>query len=78
MRKNRVVTLEERNEWSGFAELLAGIFAKYADEVNLDELPDPDDFLAEKEMKKQYRTYMRESQKIIHEKESLSIEYVVV
>lgn len=75
MLNNKVVTMDECGELTGFAEFLAGIFAKYADDVKLDELPDPDSFLTQKEIKKQYRVYIREVQKLINEKDNNSIEY---
>lgn len=75
MLNNKVVTMDESCEIAGFAEFLAGIFAKYADDVKLDELPDPDSFLTQKEIKKQYRVYIREVQKLLNEKDNNSIEY---
>ena len=30
------------NEWSGLADLLANLITKYASELNIDELPDPE------------------------------------
>ena len=30
------------NEWNGLADLLADLIAKYASEIDLDQLPDPD------------------------------------
>ena len=75
MLNNKVVTMDECGEMAGFAEFLAGIFAKYADDVKLEDLPDPDSFLTQKEIKKRYRVYIREVQKLINEKENNSIEY---
>ena len=40
MLNNKVVTMDESGEMAGFAEFLAGIFAKYADDVKLEDLPD--------------------------------------
>lgn len=31
-----------RDEWSGLADLLAGLIEKYIDKLDLDALPDPD------------------------------------
>ncbi|MCD8383000.1 MAG: hypothetical protein LUC30_08855 [Clostridiales bacterium] len=31
-----------RDEWSSFADLLADLIAKYAAEIDIDSLPDPD------------------------------------
>ena len=39
MNKKNTVDIEERDEWSAFGEFLAGIFAKYSDEVGLDDSP---------------------------------------
>ena len=30
------------NEWNGLADLLANLITKYASELNIDELPDPE------------------------------------
>ena len=30
------------NEWSGLADLLENLITKYASELNIDELPDPE------------------------------------
>lgn len=75
MLNNKVVTMDESGEMAGFAEFLAGIFAKYADDVKLEDLPDPDAFLAQKEIKRQCRVYIREVQKLLNEKDNNSIEY---
>lgn len=75
MLNNKVVNMDESGEMAGFAEFLAGIFAKYADDVKLEDLPDPDAFLTQKEIKKQYRVYIREVQKLLNEKDNNSIEY---
>jgi hypothetical protein len=31
------------DEWSGLADLLAGLIEKYASELGIEELPDPED-----------------------------------
>ena len=77
MLNNKVVTMDESGEMAGFAEFLAGIFAKYADDVKLEDLPDPDVFLTQKEIKKQYRVYIRKVQKLLNEKDNNSIEYTL-
>ena len=43
MKNKNIVVLDKRDEWSKFSEFMAGIYAKYADEVGLDDLPDPFD-----------------------------------
>ena len=78
MSKKNVVIIEERDEWSAFGEFLAGIFAKYADEVGLDELPDPDVFFARKYIRDAYKAYMSQINKKRREKAMESIEYVLV
>lgn len=78
MNKKNVVVIEKRDEWSAFGEFLAGIFAKYADEVGLDDLPDPDVFFARKYIKDAYKAYMSHVNKKYSEKAMESIEYVYV
>ena len=58
MEKIQRVEIKERDEWSGIAEFLGNIIAKYADVVDLDALPEPDKYLAEKRLKKAYMKYM--------------------
>lgn len=38
-----------RDEWSGFADLLAGLIEKYAADLDLDNLPDPKDVANQKD-----------------------------
>ena len=46
------------DEWSGFADLMANLIAKYATVLDLDSLPDPEiklsDFSNEKKKKKSF------------------------
>ena len=53
------VVIKERDEWSGFAEFLGNMIAKYADAIDFDSLPDPDSYLLNREMRKMYRSYMK-------------------
>lgn len=46
------------DEWSGLADLLAGVIEKYACEMELDSLPDPDKHYKTKKIKEQYRRFM--------------------
>lgn len=46
------------DEWSGLADLLAGVIEKYACEMDLDSLPDPDQHYKTKKIKEQYRRFM--------------------
>lgn len=54
------VVIKERDEWSGFAEFLGNMIAKYADAMDFDSLPDPDIYLLNREIQKFYRAYMKE------------------
>ena len=54
------------------------LFAKYSDEVGLDDLPDPDVFFARKYIKDAYKAYMSHVNKKYIEKAMESIEYVFV
>lgn len=74
MYQKDINTCYECGELTGFAEFLAGIFAKYADDVKLEDLLDPDSFLTQKELKKQYRVYIKEVHKQLNKKENNSIE----
>lgn len=78
MKQKKGVVVEKRDEWSAFGEFLAGIFAKYSDEVGLDDLPDPDVFFARKYIKDAYKAYMSHVNKKYSEKATESIEYVFV
>lgn len=60
--KNMVV-VKERDEWSGLAEFLGNIIAKYADVIDFDSLPDPEEYLRKRDMLDAYKTYIRESRK---------------
>ena len=46
------------DEWSGLADLLVGVIEKYACEMELDSLPDPDQHYKTKKIKEQYRRFM--------------------
>ena len=46
------------DERSGLADLLAGVIEKYACEMDLDSLPDPDQHYKTKKIKEQYRRFM--------------------
>jgi len=46
------------DEGSGLADLLAGVIEKYACEMDLDSLPDPDQHYKTKKIKEQYRRFM--------------------
>ena len=59
MEKRQRVEIKERDEWSGIAEFLGNIIAKYIDVVDLDVLPEPDIYLTKKRINKMYKKYMK-------------------
>ena len=59
MDKIQRVEIKERDEWSGIAEFLGNIIAKYVDVVDLDALPEPEKYLAEKRLKSMCKKYMK-------------------
>lgn len=63
--KNTVV-VKERDEWSSLAELIGNIVAKYADELDFDSMPDPDEYLMKRDMLEAYKTYIRERKKNLY------------
>ncbi len=59
MVKNKVV-VKERDAWSDIANFIGEMVAKYAEEMDLDNLPDPDIYLRKKFMKLLYREFYKE------------------
>lgn len=53
MIKNKVV-IKERDAWSDLANFIGEMVAKYADAMELDKLPDPDNYLRMKRRKQLY------------------------
>lgn len=53
MVKNKVVS-KERDVWSNLANFIGEMVAKYADAMELDQLPDPDNYLRMKRIKQLY------------------------
>ena len=53
MVKNKVV-LKERDAWSDLANFIGEMVAKYAEAMDLDNLPDPDYYLIMKRIKQLY------------------------
>ena len=47
------------DEWNGMADFLAGFIEKYAEKMDLDNLPDPDKYYKMKQIKEMYTRYMR-------------------
>ena len=62
MEKRQRIEIKERDEWSGIAEFLGNIIAKYIDVVDLDVLPEPDIYLTQKRINKMYKKYMKLSE----------------
>ena len=54
MIKNKVV-IRERDAWSDLANFIGEIVAKYADAMELDKLPNPDNYLRMKRIKQLYK-----------------------
>ena len=60
MVKNKVV-LKERDVWSNLANFIGEMVAKYAEAMNLDNLPDPDFYLRRERIRQLYtELYERE------------------
>lgn len=70
------VNIKERDEWSGLAEFLGNMIAKYADEIDFDSLLDPDIYLMKKGMRKVYLAYGRKRMEIIKNKNDIELEIV--
>lgn len=74
------VTIEKKvfqmDAWGPLADLLAGLIAKYADELEFEKLPDPDKYLLLRELKEEYEQYSILRNKFL--KNYISIEYVIV
>ena len=47
------------DEWNGLADFLAGIIEKYAEKMELDTLPNPDQYYRQKQLQDTYRRYLR-------------------
>ena len=54
MIKNKVV-IKERDAWSDLANFIGEMVAKYADIMELDQLPNPDCYLRRKRIKQLYK-----------------------
>lgn len=67
--------VKQRDEWSGLAEFLGNMIAKYADTIDFDSLPEPDEYLARRCMKRMYRAYRREQRKLQKKKNDVEVEY---
>ena len=60
MVKNKVV-LKERDAWSDLANFIGEMVAKYAEAMDLDNLPDPDYYLLMKRIKQLYIELYKEN-----------------
>lgn len=69
------VTVNRSDEWRPLADLLADLIAKYADEINFEELPDSEKFLLIRTMKESYKRYTAKRNRAL--KEETSREYVL-
>jgi hypothetical protein len=65
----------ENERLKALADLLADLIAKYADEINFEELPDPEKFLLVRTMKESYKRYTAKRNRYL--KEQISLEYVM-
>ena len=59
MVKNKVV-LKERNAWSDLANFIGEMLAKYAEAMDLDNLPDPDFYLHRERIRQLYTELYKE------------------
>lgn len=44
MRKKNTVVIKQRDEWSGLAQFLGYMIAKYEEDMEFESLPDPDQY----------------------------------
>ena len=53
------MSLRYNDEWSGLADFPANMIEKYAGQMDLDELPDPDRYYRNNQVREMYQKYMR-------------------
>ena len=70
----RNIVINSSDEWGPLADLLADLIAKYADEINFEELPDPEKFLLVRTMKESYKRYTAKRNRYLKEQISIEIE----
>ena len=75
MRKKNTVVIRQRDEWSGLAQFLGDMIAKYAEDIDFESLPDPDKYLLQRFMQKSYKHVVRASMK--RNKSRIYVEIVV-
>ena len=73
MVKNKVV-LKERNAWSDLANFIGEMLAKYAEAMDLDNLPDPDFYLHRERTRQLYTELYKEKNITKFRNTKLSIE----
>ena len=77
MYKNKVV-LKERDAWSDLANFIGEMVAKYAEAMDLDNLPDPDFYLHRKRIRQLYTELDKEKNIIKFRNTKISVERKVV
>ena len=73
MVKNKVV-LKERDAWSDLANFIGEMVAKYAETMDLDNLPDPDFYLRRERIRQLYTELYKEKNIIKFRNTKISIE----
>ena len=68
MVKNKVV-LKERDAWSDLANFIGEMVAKYAETMDLDNLPDPDFYLRRERIRQLYTEYQHHTDQHNHRKQ---------
>ena len=71
--KNKVV-LKERDAWSDLANFIGEMVAKYAEVMDLDNLPDPDIYLHRERIRQLYMELYKEKNITKFRKTKISIE----
>lgn len=77
MYKNKVV-LKERDAWSDLANFIGEMVAKYAEAMDLDNLPDPDFYLRREGIRQLYTELYKEKNIIKFRNTKISVERKVV
>ena len=75
--KNKVI-LKERDVWSNFANFIGEMVAKYAEAMDLDNLPDPDFYLHRERIRQLYTELYKEKNITKFRNTKISIEREVV
>ena len=77
MVKNKVI-LKERDVWSNFANFIGEMVAKYAEAMDLDNLPNPDFYLHRERIRQLYTELYKEKNITKFRNTKISIEREVV